>query len=103
MHLHMGQPPKESKSHGPSQCPLPCVIQPPSSSHASARSNSPNLRIMLPPWEALVVALLVSCSSGLEAPLETRLGAGTIGEPGKSRPLRGRFLHITGQPRFVHF
>jgi hypothetical protein len=55
-------------------------------------------RNMLRPLQALVAALLASCSSGLQ---QTRLGpgAGTVGESGKSRPLKGRFLHITGQPR----
>ncbi|KAL5420853.1 hypothetical protein PMIN04_006100 [Paraphaeosphaeria minitans] len=47
------------------------------------------LRTMLRPLQALLAALLASCSSGLDAPVQTHLG------PGKSRPLRGRFLHIT--------
>ncbi|KAF2448046.1 Endopolyphosphatase [Karstenula rhodostoma CBS 690.94] len=50
---------------------------------------------MLRPLQALLAALLASCSSGLDAPLQTQLGAGTIAASAKSRPLKGRFLHIT--------
>ncbi|OAG12513.1 Endopolyphosphatase [Paraphaeosphaeria sporulosa] len=50
---------------------------------------------MLRPLQALVAALLASCSSGLDAQEQTQLGPGTIAAAGKSRPLRGRFLHIT--------
>ncbi|KAJ4296767.1 Endopolyphosphatase [Kalmusia sp. IMI 367209] len=51
---------------------------------------------MLRPLDALIgAALLVSCSSGLDAPQKTQPSSGTIGDASKSRPLQGRFLHIT--------
>ena len=50
----------------------------------------------LPPLRALAAALLVLCSSALDAPLELQQPAPAGGEPGTSRSLKGRFLHITG-------
>ncbi|KAF1972965.1 Endopolyphosphatase [Bimuria novae-zelandiae CBS 107.79] len=59
---------------------------------------------MVRPSSALLWVLLASCSSGLDASLQLQPApASAIGESGKSRPLRGRFLHITDFHPDPHF
>ena len=65
--------------------------------HAVGRQIS-TVKTML--W-LLRAAVLVLCSAGLDAAADLQVqvqhpAAPARGEPGKSRPLKGRFLHITG-------